>query len=166
MQTFVILYALPALMIVAAASDLARYKIPNWISLALVGAFLVAAPLTSLGWSALGLHVAAGFAALVVGFILFQFGLVGGGDAKLFAAGALWFGFAGLPVYAMAMGLAGGLLCAVILAYRMLPVPIASVGWLRALHDKRNGVPYGVAIATGAVLALPATEWMSLAYQG
>ncbi|MEM7530468.1 MAG: prepilin peptidase [Pseudomonadota bacterium] len=164
MLSLVVLYTLPALMLMAAASDIARYKIPNWISLALVAAFAVAAPFSGLGLGEIGQHIGVGFAALVVGFTLFQFGLVGGGDAKLFAAGALWFGMQGFGVYALAMGAAGGALCLLIMIYRAAPLPVASIGWLRALHDKSNGIPYGAAIAFGAVAALPHTEWMAIAF--
>ena len=47
------------------------------------------------------LHVAAGAAVLAVTFALFAFGWIGGGDAKLAAATALWLGFDTLPDYLM-----------------------------------------------------------------
>ncbi len=164
MLSIVILYSLPILMLTAAMSDLARYTIPNWISIALIAAFALAAPLSGLGMAAIGQHIGIGVAALVVGFTLFQFRYVGGGDAKLFAAGALWFGLDGIAIYALAMGIAGGVLCFVILVYRAMPLPVASVGWLGALHDKSNGIPYGAAIAFGAIAALPHTAWMTIAF--
>ena len=164
MSSLLILYTLPALMLAAAFSDVAHYTIPNGISLALVACFAIAAPLVGLSWAATGIHVAVGLGALLLGFGLFHARMMGGGDAKLFAAGALWFGLDGLATYILGIALAGGLLCLVILAYRAIPRPVASVAWLRALHDRANGIPYGVAIAAGAIVALPVTDWMGLAF--
>lgn len=156
--------AFVATMLTAAISDVARYTIPNRISLALVGLFCIAAPLSGLDWAVIGQHAAIGFAVLLGGFVLFQLGYVGGGDAKLLAAGALWFGPQAIATYGLGIALMGGLLCAVILGYRSLPLPVVSIGWLNKLHDPAEGVPYGVAIAAGAIAALPETQWMALAF--
>ena len=45
----------------------------------------------------IGMHVAAALAVLVVTFVFFSRGWIGGGDAKLAAATALWLGFDQLP---------------------------------------------------------------------
>ena len=164
MAALIILYTLPALMLTAAITDITRFVIPNWIALAVVGCFLVAGPLSGLDVAAMGVHVLVGAIALAVGFTLFFVGILGGGDAKLIAAGALWFGPAGVLPYALAIAISGGVLCLLLLAYRAIPSPMTSAGWLRTLHDPSSGVPYGVAIATGAVMALPTTGWMALAY--
>ena len=101
---------------------------------------------------------------LVATFALYQYGVLGGGDAKLFAAGALWFGPQAIGAFALGTAFSGGVLCAAILAYRALPLPIASVGSLIALHDRKNGLPYGVAIAAGAAMALTKSPWMAPAF--
>ena len=66
-------------------SDLKFMIIPNWLCLGLVGVFILVGlfvlPLSVLGWQLL-----AGFAVLVVTFILNAIGVMGGGDAKLLAA--------------------------------------------------------------------------------
>ena len=82
--------AFPALVAVAALRDATSYTIPNWISVALIGAFALAAPAVGLSPAAVGLHAAVGAAGLVAGVVMFALGWIGGGDAKLFADAALW----------------------------------------------------------------------------
>src|SRR6188508_3003142 len=83
----------PALMAFAAASDLFTMTISNRISLALVAGFFVLALLGGMGLYDIAMHAAAGVTVLAVAFFCFAMGWVGGGDAKLAAAAALWFGF-------------------------------------------------------------------------
>ncbi|HKD46603.1 MAG TPA: prepilin peptidase [Rhizomicrobium sp.] len=162
---FCLMFALPALLAVAAAYDLATFTIPNLLSLVLAVAFAVfgfAIGLTPAGFS---FHLLAGLIALVVGFALFAFGYIGGGDAKLFAAVALWLGLRDLLAYALAASLLGGLLTLALLALRQWPLPasLARRDWILKLHEKNSGIPYGVALASGALLILPHTEILHLA---
>ena len=83
----------PALMAFAAASDLFTMTISNRVSLALVAGFLVLALLGGMGLHDFLMHLGAGAAVLVVAFACFAMGWVGGGDAKVAAGVALWFGF-------------------------------------------------------------------------
>src|SRR5436190_13187702 len=89
----------PALMAFAAASDLFTMTISNRISLLLLAGFVVLAVLGGMSLHAISMHIAAGFAVLTIAFVCFALGWVGGGDAKLAAATALWFGFDHLVVY-------------------------------------------------------------------
>src|SRR4029077_3485610 len=89
----------PALMAFAAASDLLTMTISNRVSLALVAGFLIVALASGMGLSDILLHAGAGAAVLTVAFACFAMGWVGGGDAKVAAAAALWFGFADLMNY-------------------------------------------------------------------
>ena len=152
----------PALMAFAAASDLFTMTISNRISLALVAGFLVLAPLGGMGPYAIGLHVAAGLAVLVVAFGCFAMGWVGGGDAKVASAAALWFGFDHLVNYLLYASLFGGALTLLLLQFRQWPIPVALAGqpWLMRLHAKESGIPYGIALAIGALMIYPETEWM------
>jgi prepilin peptidase CpaA len=47
-----------------------------------------------------------------------------------------------------------------LLGFRHLPLPqfFARQAWLAKLHDHRAGVPYGVALASGAFAVLPYTD--------
>src|SRR5206468_4132264 len=103
-----LLLIFPALMAYAAASDLLTMTIPNRLSLALAGAFVAFAVLGALPLHSVLMHVGAGAAVLAVSFGLFAFGWIGGGDAKLAAATALWLGFDSLLEYLFLASLAGG----------------------------------------------------------
>jgi prepilin peptidase CpaA len=152
----------PALMAFAAVSDLITMTISNRISLLLVAGFVVLAALGGMSLSAIAMHLAAGLAVLVFAFACFAAGWIGGGDAKLAAATALWFGFEHLGVYLIYATFAGGVLTLLLLQFRKLPLPagLLSQEWAQRLHDKKTGVPYGVALAIGALAIYPDTEWM------
>ncbi len=152
----------PALMAFAAASDLFTMTIPNRVSLALIACFLLLALFTGMGASEILLHVAAGAIVLVVAFGCFAMGWIGGGDAKVAAAAALWFGFAHLMNYLLYASLFGGALTLLLLQFRQwpLPYPLAAQVWLLRLHAKESGIPYGIALALGALLIYPETEWV------
>ena len=83
----------PALMAFAASSDLLTMTISNRLSLALAGGFFLLTLITGMTLHAFALHLAAAAVVLVIAFIFFSQGWIGGGDAKLVAATALWFGF-------------------------------------------------------------------------
>src|SRR6516164_673554 len=100
----------PALMAFAASSDFLTMTISNKVSIALVGGFLALALLTGLSAGEFGSHVGAGALVLVIAFIFFARGWVGGGDAKLAAATALWLGFDPLLSYLINASLLGGML--------------------------------------------------------
>ncbi|SFM73734.1 A24 family peptidase [Methylobacterium pseudosasicola] len=157
---FGLLVLFPFLMAYAAASDLLTMLIPNRISLALVAGFVLLALTGPMDWSEIGLHLGAGAAVLAVTFTLFAFGVIGGGDAKLAAATALWIGFDGLGDYLLAASIFGGALTLAILAVRAYPLPIrvARLPFALHLHDAKTGIPYGIALAAAALLVVPETE--------
>ena len=103
----VVLTLIGAAMIAAAVYDATTLTIPNWISIFLVALFPIAAIGADLSWIEIGIHVAVGFAALLIGMGLFAAGVIGGGDAKLFAASALLVGAADFAPYIFAVALAG-----------------------------------------------------------
>src|SRR3954469_24655801 len=125
----------PALMAFAAASDLFTMTISNRVSLLLVAGFFVLALLGGLRAQdiaqALLSHVGAGLAVLLVSFGCFAMGWVGGGDAKIAASAALWFGFGHLLDYLVYASLFGGALTLLLLQFRQWPLPYAFVsqGW-------------------------------------
>ncbi len=79
----------PALMAFAASSDLLTMTISNRLSLALAGGFFLLTLITGMSLHAFALHLAAAAVVLVIAFIFFSQGWIGGGDAKLVAATAL-----------------------------------------------------------------------------
>jgi len=152
----------PALMAFAAASDLFTMTISNRVSLALVAGFLVLALLSGMGLYDILQHLAAGAAVLVVAFGCFAMGWIGGGDAKVAAGAALWFGFGHLMDYLLYASLFGGALTLLLLQFRQWPLPylFASQTWLLKLHAKESGIPYGIALAIGALMIYPDTDWI------
>jgi len=162
-KDILLLTIFPGAMALAAATDLFTMTLPNRLALALVACFFVLAPVAGLGLTDVGLHVALALAALAVTFILFSFGWIGGGDAKLFAATCLWLGPNVSFTYAIYAALLGGALTLMLLFWRQLPLPmmLSSQGWLTRLHNPQEGVPYGIALAAAGMLAYPLTPFMA-----
>jgi prepilin peptidase CpaA len=153
----------PALVITAALRDVVSYTIPNWISVALVAGFPVAALAQGLSLQTMGLNLGIGAAALVLGMIMFALRWIGGGDAKLFAAAALWLGWPAVPTYLAVTGVAGGALAVGLLGLRSPLVAgyvVNGPPWLSRLAQPGENVPYGVAIAVGGLAAFPASALM------
>jgi prepilin peptidase CpaA len=152
----------PALIAFAGASDLFTMTISNRISLALVAGFLVLALFGGMGMHDFLMHLAAGATVLVVAFACFAIGQVGGGDAKIAACVALWLGFGHLLDYLVYASLFGGALTLLLLQFRQwpLPYPLNGQAWLLRLHDKQSGIPYGIALAIGALMVYPETDWI------
>ena len=152
----------PALMAFAAASDLFTMTISNRVSLALIAGFVALAVLGGMGLHDILLHFGAGAAVLVVAFTFFAMGWIGGGDAKIAASVALWFGFDHLLNYLLNVSLLGGALTVLLIQFRQWPLPSLLTGqtWLNRLHDKQSGIPYGIALALGALIVYPQTEWI------
>jgi prepilin peptidase CpaA len=138
----------------AAITDSLRRRIPNLLSaaLALLGAARIALALAAGGGAAaLCLDVLAASAIFVLAAFGFRFGMLGGGDVKLLAAGVLWLGAAALLPYLAATALAGGLLAVLFVAWRMARPPSA--------RGSGPSLPYGVAIAAGGILTTAGALW-------
>ena len=161
MLEFLCLCVFPGAMAFAGSMDLVTMTIPNRISIFLVAAFAILAPFVGLTAVQLAEHLASGMAMLAIGIFMFWRGWIGGGDAKIFATVALWFGFDYLGDFAMLSAIAGGVLTIGLLAFRRLPLPklAHSQAWLVHLHHPRTGVPYGIAMAAAALMVYPSTPW-------
>ncbi|MGB7256522.1 MAG: A24 family peptidase [Pseudolabrys sp.] len=154
----------PALMAFAASSDLLTMTISNRLSLALAGGFVLLALVTGMAFTAIAWHLGAAALVLTIAFICFSRGWIGGGDAKLAAATALWFGFDYLLDYLIYASLFGGALTLLLIQFRLLPLPavLARQKWILRLHEKGGGVPYGIALAAAALVVYPETGWMKV----
>lgn len=143
-------------MCAAIVSDIATFRIPNILPITAAAAFIPAVIAQDWLVSAMLWNVSAGVTVLLVCFALFMRGIIGGGDAKLLAAGALWTGWNALYAYIFFVAVIGGVFAVVILIYRRIPLPIvfARVGWLARLHSDPTHVPYGVAIGSGMIVCL------------
>lgn len=145
------------LMLCAVWTDVRQFTIPNWIPGVMIALWLAAAPFLDLSWGQAGLALASGVGVLALGLVLWAPGWVGGGDVKLLAAGALWFGWPDIMTFLLMTVVAGGVLSVVLVllrsAARMVPSasPVLSVGVLAP----GKPAPYAVAIAAGALITLP-----------
>ena len=134
-------------------------RIANSVSIAVVAAFLVVAPIAGMPAQEMLMHLGVGAAMLIVGMILFSFRALGGGDAKLLAAASLWVGpEQWLPFIAL-VAVFGGVLAVVILIFRNFPAGALMLpAWALRLHQAGGSIPYGVAIAAGALSIYPQTQ--------
>ncbi|VAV89013.1 Type IV prepilin peptidase TadV/CpaA [hydrothermal vent metagenome] len=154
-----VLLLFPLLMFIAAWRDVVSMTIPNWVSLALLGLFLVAAPLIGLSWTEFGLHMAVGLGALLLTILMFALRWIGGGDAKLFAAAALWMGWPDILPYALIAALIGGLFSVLLIFARKtaLPPVLYTQKWSANLLKKDGDMPYGVALCAAALFYFPSS---------
>jgi prepilin peptidase CpaA len=153
----------PGLMVFAGFSDLFTMEISNRVSIVLVAAFFVLAVTFGVPLREIGLHVACGLLVLCLTFFFFSRDWIGGGDAKLASATALWFGFDHIADYGLVSALIGGGLTLLILTVRRWPLPsfLLSQPWIARLHDRHSGIPYGIALALAGLILYPQTRiWL------
>ncbi|MBB6413625.1 MULTISPECIES: A24 family peptidase [Mesorhizobium] len=153
----------PFCMLFAAISDMLSMTIANRVPVLLVVVFALVAPLTGMEWAAYGGHIATGALVLAVTFGLFAMGGMGGGDAKLLAASAMWMGLnIHLVEYLVVSTIIGGLLTLAILLYRksLLAAVTGQNPFLRHFAEESNGVPYGIALGLGGLLTYPDSPLM------
>jgi prepilin peptidase CpaA len=155
-------------MAMAAVSDLLTMTIPNRLSVVLVASFLAIAPFAGLTFADVLSHVGAGAAVFAFCFALFAFNVMGGGDAKILTASALWFGLSqSLVSYLVYVSVLGGLLAMLVLTLRAhhntimaARIPLPST----ILQPKK--LPYGLAIGAAAFLAFPSSPLVEHALHG
>lgn len=149
-----LLVALAIILVVAAVIDVRTFTISNRLNatvalLAPLYWWSISLPFWPDAAIQVGVAVAV-FAALAVTFYL---GMMGGGDVKLAAALALWFSPGSTVRFLVIMSLAGGLLTVVVLIRHRLKAPPEALPDAEKIISKPE-VPYGVAIAIGALWIL------------
>ncbi|MCP1198769.1 prepilin peptidase [Notoacmeibacter sp. MSK16QG-6] len=160
----VILVVFPFCMIWAAITDSLSMTIANRVSFTLIAIFLLVALTTGMGWSDIGLHAAVFAGVLAATFAMFAFGTMGGGDAKLIAATALWMGWGDpLVYYLLAASLLGGVVTVGVLLFRHNEIVRFFAGRVLGpntqmpayLEENDSGVPYGLALGMAGLMAFP-----------
>jgi prepilin peptidase CpaA len=151
----------------AACSDLLTMTIANRVSLLLIGTFAVIAPLTGMDLATYAMHFAAGALVLAFSFALFARGGLGGGDAKLLTATAVWCGF-GDPLieYLLYASLLGGMLTIYIVILRgsiLAQYAGAYFDFLERLGRRDVGIPYGIALGISGLISAPSMPLMAWA---
>nr|WP_306228938.1 prepilin peptidase [Aurantimonas sp. CSK15Z-1] len=148
-----LLLVFPLLMLYAAVSDLLSMTIPNWLSLVLIAAFGAFAVAAGVPLAALGAHALVAALCLIVTFGFFAAGWMGGGDAKLITATAIWFGPSPeMAQYVTYAAIYGGVLTLMLIALRAVFKPTFGVASLDRLLDRATGVPYGVALGAAGLV--------------
>jgi len=147
----------PLLVTLGAASDALTMKIPDRLSLALVGGFFVLAPIIGLDVQTIALHGVAAAIVLAAAFAFFACGWIGGGDAKFATAIALWLGWSHLLDFTVTAIVLGGILALTVLALRRAMSPAAARVGRRfpCLRDPDAGIPFAVALAAAALAIYP-----------
>nr|WP_246048925.1 prepilin peptidase [Brenneria rubrifaciens] len=157
------------------STDLLARKIPNQaVLILLLGwlAFSVLDVLQSGRIDVVKLHqvlwaLPGAVVVLVVGFLIFLTGRLGAGDVKLMSVLCLWVGHGHQIVFVMITALAGGVLALGLPLLNTVPAAIA-IGIQTANRifksrlpippalpaDLSQGIPYGIAIAFGAMYVL------------
>jgi prepilin peptidase CpaA len=163
---FATLALFPALMAFSASSDLITMTIPNRVCAALVLGYLALAAAVGLPLATIAIDLSCALAMLALTFTLFSLGWIGGGDAKLAAATALWLGWALMLDYSLIASVMGGVLTLALILSRKAPLPAwaARLDWVARLHHPETGVPYGIALAAAGLVLYPQTHiWRAAA---
>ncbi len=155
--------------VAAAISDFKSMTIPNlyaaFIALAFIPAYLADA-FTGSGmeffasWKS---HLIAGALVFIVTFVLFSARIIGAGDSKLCSAMALWVGLGGLASYLFYMAVVGALLgLATKILHVSKPFKNPQAGsWIAKSQNGELGVPYGIAICFGLIVAFYQLDYFS-----
>ena len=146
--------------------DLLTFTIPNRLCAVLALGYLVFAVLLGVSAIDILLNVSCALAILIVAFVMFNLSWIGGGDAKLAAATAIWLGFDHLDDYALSASALGGLLTLSIIGLRKWPLPgvLLARQWATRLHEPGTGIPYGIALASAGLILYPETAiWLGAA---
>lgn len=151
--------AFSALVCIAAVVDALTLRIPHAIP---IGIVILCLACVLVGDVNVGPHVGAGILAFGVAYALFLLGALAGGDGKLCAAAALFIGMGQpLAVFVYTTAFVGGGLALLLRLVRYAPLPAHAlrIDWLAraALGEQELELPYGVAIACGALAAV----WIS-----
>ncbi len=162
MLHYALMIVFPLIVAYAAVTDFFTMTIANAVSIALIVAFCLFAPLSGMSWHLACLSLMGALVVFIVGFACFAAGWVGGGDVKFATAVALWLGWTHLFEYLVLFSLYGGVLTIVVLALNRLlePLPILQIGFLGRFGEHRR-VPYGIALAAAALQIYPTTPWFA-----
>jgi len=143
---------LVALLLAAAIEDAIRLRISNLTCLAVLVAGLAAMWLAGPEF-ALWQNFVVFAALLAIGTPLFAAGKLGGGDIKLLAVTGLWFPIQGAVLMLAFVMIGGGILALALIAVRTFSWSDRARETSKLLK-RGGGIPYGVAISAGSIVAV------------
>lgn len=159
------IFTIPQFM--AALNDANAMKIPNRIPLIALFSFFLVIPFTWAGLPVFFEHLSVGLVMFVAGFAMFAFGWMGGGDSKLLASTAIWFTWSDIFTYTVYTTLFGGVLTLILVVGRAyIPVRILTTPWAQMMLKDEKKIPYGLALAAGAICTLPSSRIFTAALGG
>ena len=146
-------------LIYAATTDAASMLITNRTVVVVMVAFALATPLAWESWAVFGEHMLVGLCFFLAGFVMFAIGGLGGGDAKLMAATGLWWtGMDVIPYIFNVTILGAGLALFLIFGRKYVPASVASHRMVARMFSEEKKMPYGIALAGGALMVLPSSD--------
>ncbi|MFN3509075.1 MAG: prepilin peptidase [Allorhizobium sp.] len=163
----IVFLVLPICLALAALTDFLEMTIPNRIPVILIASFLAVMPFSGINLVELGWHFAAAGVVFVVVFALFAMNVMGGGDAKLLSAAALWFGFnASLAEFLILTAYIGGALTVLVVLARANWMKLEFIGIkLPQTLMAAKKVPYAIAIGAAGLIAYPSSPLVIAAIQ-
>ncbi|MFT5742163.1 MAG: prepilin peptidase CpaA [Paracoccaceae bacterium] len=154
----------------AAVGDADTRMIPNRIIIVLLAGYVLLAPLAGFSLQQIGMSVAAAAVTFSVHLALFWGGAIGGGDAKLIPATALWVGAGEVFSFLLWAAAFGGVLAICALTFRAIPLKTFRAillnptnplpAWFLRLHGRTIGIPLGVSIAAAGVMKIFSSPWV------
>ena len=153
---FLLAIAALTIVVMAALQDVRERLIANRLVVLLLGLGVLRHMAVATGftdWLAIaGSAFAMSAVVFLVGFVIWRFGSLGGGDVKLSVAAAFFIGPDGALLLFAGTALAGGILAlAYLLVPKVLPLVAARIAGPACLgsNEHATSLPYGVAIAAG-----------------
>ncbi|TAE33360.1 MAG: hypothetical protein EAY65_04840 [Alphaproteobacteria bacterium] len=137
--------------IYAMVTDVQSYRIPNKVNGSILLLFIVTRSLFIIDLPVLD-SLYAFAATFAIGYILFAFSIMGGGDVKMLSVLVLWIGWSmSLVEYLVVVAIVGGFFTIILLLARVLmPFMMIKMQWqdkpIPRLFTTGAPVPYGVAI--------------------
>lgn len=151
------IFSTPQLM--AALNDANAMKIPNRIPLIAFLSFFLVLPFTWAGIPVFLEHLNVCLVVFAVGFAMFAFGWMGGGDSKLLAGTAIWFTWSDIFTYILLTTVFGAILTIILVVGRaFIPIRILTTPWAQMMLKDEKKIPYGLALAAGAICTLPTSR--------
>jgi prepilin peptidase CpaA len=157
--SFLVFFAF--LISVAAVYDFRYYTIPNAVSLALFVGFLVVSFIVDYTLQDVLISFLYASLSMVIGFILFCFGFIGGGDVKFYSALMLWIGREEAFPFFILMAIAGGVMVLARLITWLFWHKIEMFPFSNHMKQLHDPLAYGICICVSAVAVFPVSPLFS-----